>query len=90
MHSWLNKIQALVDILSAEDYGDFGFIAEVLLRDMWRQLGEINNLIENHIGDIKFDIVAHGDVVYREGRLLSVSVEKEQNNPEQKKSPCKG
>lgn len=77
MRSWLSKIQRIVDIMGQENYSDFGFIIEDVLRNMSQQLDEIFYLAENYIGSIKFDIVSYGDVVYKEGRLLSVRNEKE-------------
>ena len=77
MENWLGKIQRIIDIMGQENYSDFGFIIEDVLRNMSQQLDEIFYLTEDYIGSIELDIVSYGDVVYKEGRLLSVRNEKE-------------
>lgn len=72
---WLSKFQSLVDMLSDKDYGDFGSIFEALIQSARNELDEAHTLLRNSIGTINLESIGRGDVSYRTGRVVGVTVE---------------
>lgn len=70
-----NIFSCAVAMLDDDDRDRFGFVFESLIRDAANRIDEIFNRVDNSIGRIILDMVAHGDSVYRDGMIINARLE---------------
>ena len=80
--SLVRKFKALVDMIDDEEYSNFGYLAEAVMRDFTIQADEALTAIADNIGDISFDLVSRNRWPYRGGKVLNAFL-----SPAQEKAP---
>lgn len=69
------RYQSLIALLDSDDYKSFGILFEALCAYNLRQLEEMLEFLFRSVGRIEFHCVEIGNVTYRPGRIVGMSVE---------------
>ncbi|MFH1998698.1 MAG: CheR family methyltransferase, partial [Planctomycetota bacterium] len=69
------RYHSLIALLDSDDYKAFGILFEALVAYNTRQLHEMIEFLSRCIGRVEFHYVEIGEIIYRSGRIVGMTVE---------------